>query len=75
MRIHLTNKEIVKLWEEKAQFRHYCKCGHSVYIVNSQNKAICSHCKNLVFKDKETEFKYRMREKLIKERKNERGKD
>ena len=65
----LSNKEIIRLYEEKQKFAHYCKnCGHTVYIANKTGKAICSHCHNYVFKDAKTEFEYRMKEKLINEK-------
>lgn len=70
MNTWLSNKEIIRLWEEKQNYRHVCKCGHTVYIANKSGIAICSHCKNLVFKDKETEFKYRIKEKLYREKRN-----
>lgn len=74
MNTWLSNKEIVRLWEEKQNFRHVCKCGHTVYIANKSGIVICSHCKNLVFKDKETEFKYRMKEGIINERRKSKRK-
>lgn len=67
---HLSQQEIIKLYEEKQKYRHICKCGHTVYIVNKSGRAECNHCHRLVFKDKETEFKYRMKQNLIKERRN-----
>lgn len=69
----LNFKEIQRLYEEKTKYKHYCKCGHSVIIANKKGMAICSHCRNLVFKDKETEFKYRLKEKLFKEKRKENG--
>ena len=49
---------------------YYCKCSHPVIISNKNGVAECSHCHNLVFKDRETEFKYRMKQNYIKERRN-----
>jgi len=66
----LSNKEIQKVYEEIQKYRHKCKCGHTVYIANETGRALCSHCHNWVFKDKATEFKYRMKQNLIKERRN-----
>ena len=67
---YLTNKEIEKLYEERQKFRVVCKCGHTCYIANKQKMCICSFCKQFVFKDKGTEFKYRLKEKLIKEKRS-----
>ena len=73
----LSNKDIQKLYEEKQKHRVVCKCGHTNIILNKSNMCICSHCRQMVFKDKKTEFEYRMKENLIKEkrRKNERRKE
>jgi ribosomal protein S27AE len=70
MNSYAFDRYLTKLAEEKNKFKHYCKCGHSVIIANKAGRTICSYCKNLVFRDKETEFKYRLKEKLIKERRN-----
>ena len=66
----LTLNEIKKLYENKQQFRHICKCGHTVYIMNKSGRAEFNHCHNLVFKDEQTKFKYIMNRKLIEERRN-----
>ena len=66
----LNFKEITRLYEEKTKFKCYCKCGHSLIIANKSGMKLCSHCKNLVFRDKETEFKFRLKQNLIKERRN-----
>lgn len=60
--------EVKKLYENMQQFRHVCKCGHTVYIANKSGRAECRNCHRLVFKDKQTEFKYIMNRKLIEER-------
>lgn len=65
---YLSLKELVNLYEEKQKFRHICKCGHSVYIANKRGITECNNCHNLVFKDKKTEFEYRMKQNLIKEK-------
>lgn len=41
-----------------------CKCGKKVIVL--RDKKICSHCGNYVFKSKEEEFKYRVKEKICK---------
>ena len=65
----LSNKEIEVLYHDKEKIRRYCKnCGHTVTVVEDKN--ICSHCKHFVFKDDLTEFKYRLKENLIKEKRN-----
>ena len=64
----LSLNEIAQLYEEKQKYRHICKCGHTVYIANKDGRAECNYCHRLVFKDAKTEFEYRMRQNLIKER-------
>lgn len=65
----LTLKEIKKLSSVQTESRKLCKnCGHSK-LLGKQKKVICKNCGHWIFKDDETEFKYRMQEQRIKERK------
>ena len=64
----LSNKEITQLFEEKQKFRVVCKCGHTNYIANKSGRCLCSHCNEWVFKDKKTEFEYRLVENYMKEK-------
>lgn len=72
----LTNKEI-EWWSSVVQrYKTRCKCGHKVFIDKDKDKVLCSvssktlkrykytSCRNYVFKDKQAEFKYKMRQKL-----------
>ena len=61
-----TIKEIIKLADIQTETRIICKCGHSVLVPLKKAKTICSWCGEYVFKDKETEFKYRLQSKLAK---------
>lgn len=63
-------KELSKMLEGMTNARIICKCGHSVLMEDKTKMAICNWCGHLVFKDKKTEFEYRMKEKLIKEKRN-----
>lgn len=67
---YLTNKDLTKYLSEITKSRVICKCGHSVLIPTNDNKAVCHWCGNFVFRNKEAEFKHRMKENLIKERRN-----
>lgn len=49
-----------------AQFKVKCRCGHSVLISPVNNKKLCTHCGNYVYRDKKEEFM----EKLEYARKN-----
>ena len=68
--MYLTNKELILINEDYLQHTVKCKCGHSVVIMNKNGVAECRYCHNNVFKDKKTEFEYRMKQNLIKERRN-----
>lgn len=43
-----------------------CKCGHSIFMPLYVKKTICTHCRNLVFRDSKEEFEYRLREEIRK---------
>ena len=42
-----------------------CKCGHSNLMFNV-DRMICTWCGSYVYKDKQTEFKYKLKETIIK---------
>lgn len=64
-------KYIEKLAAEYTKATIYCpNCGHSM-VLGRASKKICTHCRNYVFKDKMSEFKYRLKESLYKEKRNE----
>lgn len=50
--------------DENCKF--YCNCGHSILIYPPATKRICSWCGHYVFKDKNEEFRYRLKEQLKK---------
>ena len=60
--------EVELLCQELSKTRVYCAhCGHSV-VMGSRDYKLCSWCNNMVFKNQKEEFKYRMNEKLIREK-------
>lgn len=63
-------KDIIKIEDERANFKVKCKCGHIVVMPNAE-QTICSHCGHWVFKTPELEFKYRLKENMIKANKGE----
>lgn len=65
---YLDFKELKLKLEDIQKTAYKCKCGHTVIIANKSGRAICSYCHKWVFKDKKTEFEYRMKENQIKER-------
>lgn len=56
--------------EAKEPYKRYCKCGHYAYITNKDGYCECSWCHHNIFIDKEHEFKYRMKENILRERRN-----
>lgn len=68
MNNYLDFKLMQKKLDDIQKTSYKCKCGHTVVITNKSGMAICSFCQNAVFKDKKTEFDYRIKENLIKER-------
>jgi len=54
-----------KIAEEKSKYKVLCKCGTKTIIVNT-DKAICRGCGHWVYKNKQIEFKEKMREALNK---------
>jgi tRNA(Ile2) C34 agmatinyltransferase TiaS len=53
----------------------YCeKCGHR-QLLWGEEKYICKNCGTMVFRNDKIRFKYRLREKLIRKRRKQNGKD
>lgn len=65
----LSFKEIAILSGEQTQNRKLCKvCGHS-RLLGKQDKIICNHCGNYIFKDNAAEFSFRLKQNMIKQKK------
>lgn len=58
-----------KLTTELSKYTKYCKCGHSITIVNSSRykKFICSHCGNYVYKNDYEEFKDKLNNAMLRD--------
>ncbi len=63
-----TFKDIEKLSEEITNTTIKCKCSHSIVMPNAE-RTICRWCGEYVYRTPEIEFKYKMKEAIIKERK------
>lgn len=61
-----TQDSIKKIHNERTRNTYKCKCGHSVVIRPSEIKVLCYWCNRWVFKNKEDEFKYRVKEQMKK---------
>ena len=60
----LSRKEFERLSDEYNKVKYQCKCGHKVIIPYWRDKALCTWCNHYVYKDKQVEFKEKMKEKL-----------
>lgn len=58
----LTLKEFKRMTDEYEKVKYICKCGHRVVIPKWVDKQLCDWCGRYVFKDKRSEFKYRIKE-------------
>lgn len=58
----LTFKELkifaTKIGELKVQCK---KCGHKEIFTKGFDRKICTYCGNYIYKDEQTEFKYKMK--------------
>lgn len=61
----LTPKEHQRMTDEYDKVKYRCKCGHKVVIPYNAEKNICQWCHRYVFKNKEDEFRYRLKEKGV----------
>lgn len=62
----LKTKEIKKLDEVLSKNKVTCSCGHVIIFTNKDDRLFCDWCGKYCYKDKETEFRYRMLSKLSK---------
>lgn len=60
----LTIKEFKRMTDEYEKVKYICKCGHRVVIPKWVDKQLCDWCGRYVFKDKRSEFKYRISEAI-----------
>lgn len=62
--LNISFKERQKLENALKEVKVKCPCGHTVEVYH--DKRICTNCGNYVFKNKDEEFKYRLKEKMNK---------
>lgn len=61
-------KEIQELYEKMNDHKLKCSCSHTMFMPNKRDRMCCNHCGRWVYKDKKTEYKYKMREMLLNDR-------
>lgn len=58
----MKKNDIAKLQSIMTDIKIKCSCGKLTYIPPNLDKRICQKCGKYVFKDKKTEFDYRLME-------------
>lgn len=54
-------KEVAIFSDKVAKYKVYCKCGHSILIKPRIDRVICHHCGNYVYRTKQIEFRYKLK--------------
>lgn len=66
----MSYEEDTKKFNELLKYRVKCKCSHSIIMVNA-DRTICSFCGRWVYRTPQLKFKYKIKEFLNKEEKND----
>ena len=67
-------EEIQKQIIARRQVRVRCKkCGWGRYFIGKNTRLVCKNCGSYIFKNDREEFKYRMKERIIKNEREERN--
>lgn len=69
-----TYNDQIKLDNERSKFIVKCSCGHTKTIVDA-DRTICSHCGHWIYKNKQVEFKYKIKEEMRKTNDNRKAKN
>ena len=60
-------KELAETYSKMAELKTRCKrCGCVRLIGNNREKSVCVNCGNYIFKDDKEEFKYRLKESMLR---------
>ena len=63
-------KNQIKIDNELALLKIKCEhCGHTMSLIKKDRK-ICTHCGHWVYRTPEAKFKYKLKEKMIKNAKD-----
>ena len=57
-------KEIERSSTKQLKYMRKCKCSHSILFTGRKDRLLCSHCGHYVYKDKQTELRYKLKEIL-----------
>lgn len=61
------NKEDTKIFNSLAKCKVKCKCGHSI-VMPKADRTICSHCGHWIYRTPAIEFRYKMKERMKKDK-------
>ena len=64
---YVPDKEMDKKFDSWTSATIKCKCGHSIVMPNA-DRTICNWCNRWVYRTKAIEFKFKMKEAIIKEK-------
>ena len=67
-----SEKEMDRLLEVMREISYKCPCGKTV-MISKQDRALCPDCGHWVYKTRELEFRYKMKERLFREKRKENG--
>lgn len=59
-----------KLFDKICEYRVKCNCSHTMIIIQN-DRVICSYCGKWVYRTPEIEFKYKLREKMKGDKKQD----
>ena len=57
-------KQLKNDYDKIQDYMVKCKCSHTILFTGRKDRLLCSHCGRYVYKDKDTEIKYKIREYL-----------
>lgn len=62
--------EIKQLENTLAEYKITCKCGTKTVMSSKTDRCICRGCKCWLYRTKELEFRYRLKEKMYENKSN-----
>ena len=66
----ISYKDQIKLDDSYASIKKKCKCGHTIPFTKKMgDRVLCRWCGHWLYKDKETEFRYKINEVMNNEQK------
>lgn len=60
----ISNKDLKLKHRTMTDLTLKCDCGHSIVFGNKVDRVFCDLCGHYCYKDKQTEFKYKMMEEM-----------